>query len=105
MHRDGRHTKKMAFCYILFSSSINRFYIGSCQDLNFRYKNHLDKTYPNSYTAKADDWVIFYYLEVDNITTAIRIERHIKRMKSRKYILELKESPELGLSLITKYSI
>jgi putative endonuclease len=97
--------KKMAYCYILFSPSIDRFYIGSCQDLNLRYKNHLEKTYPNSYTSKANDWVIFYSLEVENITTAIRIEKHIKRMKSRRYIHELKESSELELSLKTKYSL
>ena len=70
----------------------------------FRYKNHLEKSYPNSYTSKADDWEIFYSLELDNITTAIRVEKHIKRMKSRRYIEELKESPVLELKLKLKFS-
>jgi len=93
-----------AYCYILFSPSINRYYIGSCHDLIFRYKNHLEKSYPNSYTSKAHDWEIFYSLELDNITTAICVEKHIKRMKSRRYIEELKESPVLELKLKLKFS-
>jgi len=52
----------------------------------------------------ADDWEIFYSLELDNITTAIRVEKHIKRMKSRRYIEELKESPVLELKLKLKFS-
>jgi putative endonuclease len=93
----------MPFCYILYSSSIDRFQIGNCHDLTGHYKNHLDKFYPNSYTTKADDWGIFYSAELDTITAAIRFEKYIKKMKSRKYIQEHKSSPQLGLNLKLKF--
>lgn len=94
----------MAFCYILYSSSIDRYYIGSCHDLNMRFQNHLDKFYPNSFTSKANDWVVYYSIELLNISSAIRFEKHIKKMKSRKFIENLKNSPELEADLKLKFS-
>ncbi len=90
---------QMAFCYILYSSSLDRYYIGSCRDLNMRFQNHLDKIYPNSFTSKANDWVIYYSIELLDISSAIRFEKHIKKMKSRKFIEKLKNSPELETNL------
>jgi putative endonuclease len=69
-----------------------------------RFQNHLDKFYPNSFTSKANDWVVYYSIELLNISSAIRFEKHIKKMKSRKFIENLKNSPELEADLKLKFS-
>jgi len=46
------------------------------------------------FTAKADDWNLFFSLECRDISHAKQIEKHIKKMKSRKYIENLKSYPE-----------
>ena len=49
-------------------------------------------------------WKYFYFLEVKNSFIAVKIELHIKRMKSRNYIENLKKYPEISEKLIKKYS-
>jgi len=53
----------MASVYILFSKSIDTYYIGSCEDLEKRLIQHWDKTFGFSFTAKAEDWEIFLKIE------------------------------------------
>jgi len=85
----------MATLYVLYSAQINRFYTGSCLNMNTRLEEHLQGKYLKSYTKKANDWVI--YFRVDNLTLdlARKMEYHVKKMKSKKYIENLKAYPEL----------
>ena len=55
------------------------------------------------YTAKADDWVLYYVIECQSIEQARKIEKHIKKMKSKKYIENLKRYPEITQRLLKKY--
>jgi putative endonuclease len=75
----------MAFCvYILYSSSLNQYYIGHTQNLQdriFRHTNSGSKS-----TKKANDWVVKYTEEFDSRQDAMRRELEIKNKKSRKYI-------------------
>jgi len=48
----------MAAVYILYSHSIDKFYVGSCLDFDSRLSEHLSKKYAKSYTAKTIDWKI-----------------------------------------------
>jgi putative endonuclease len=93
----------MAYVYILHSSSANNFYIGSCKDLKARLIEHQTHTYPNSFTSRATDWKLF--LVIDNLMylQSRNIEKHIKRMKSKTFIKNLKKYPELILKLKIKY--
>lgn len=94
----------MAIVYILYSQLIDAYYVGSCKDLSSRFKEHLSKKYPQSFTAQTDDWKIF--IQIDELTylQARNIEEHIKNMKSRSYIENLSKYPEMRLKLINKYS-
>ena len=94
----------MAAVCILYSTSLNRFYVGSCNDLNLRLEQHSRKEHPGSFTTKAEDWEL--YLSVDGLdgTQARKIENHIKKMKSRKYIENLKMYPEMVQKLQERYS-
>ena len=92
----------MANVYILFSKSIDSYYVGSCLNLEKRVKEHNSGVYKNSFTCRAKDWLIYFNFDVD-YKLARKIENHIKKMKSRKYYKDLKSYPEIMQSLIEKY--
>ncbi len=94
----------MASVYILFSPSLNKFYTGSCVNIEQRLQEHINKTYSNSFTSITSDWEL--YFSIDNIdgNIARKIETHIKAMKSKKYIENLKMYSEIIEKLISKFS-
>ena len=91
--------------YILHSSKLNRFYTGSSElEASERLVLHLNKYYgDNKYTSKADDWKLFLTIECSNKPQALAIEKHIKKMKSSKYINNLKQYPEMIDKLLDTY--
>ncbi len=93
----------MAYVYILFSKKLNNYYTGSCLDLKDRLTKHHFKAFSNSYTAKADDWVLFFCIDNLSYKQARGIEMHIKKMKSKSFIKNLHKYPELSQKLISKY--
>jgi putative endonuclease len=74
----------MYFVYILYSNSLNRYYVGYTSNLDERLTEHNSGV--SSYTRKGIPWVLMYSETFDNKTDAIKRENYIKRMKSRKYI-------------------
>ena len=93
----------MASVYILYSQTLDRFYIGSCNDLNYRIEQHFNKEFAKSFTAKADDWVLYFSKDNLGYEQARHIERHIKKMKSRAYLKNLTVYPEIFEKLMQKY--
>ena len=95
----------MAYCYILHSNSLNRYYTGSTVlSPEERLKRHQEKYYgTRKFTAKANDWKIFFIIECISIEQAKRIESHIKKMKSKKYIENLVKFPQITQRLLEKY--
>ncbi len=93
----------MSSMYVLYSESIDRFYIGSCLNLVERLKQHNDHTFDKSFTRRAKDWKIFF--RMDNLThsESLQIEQHLKKMKSRKYLNNLSLYPEMKDKLYQKY--
>ncbi|MBN1116091.1 MAG: GIY-YIG nuclease family protein, partial [Bacteroidales bacterium] len=86
---------RIASVYIIYSKKINSYYIGSCKDLAVRLTEHKQKKYKSSFTAKADDWILFLKIDDLEYQQARNIERHIKKMKSKKYIENLLRYPEM----------
>ncbi|MBS1610291.1 MAG: GIY-YIG nuclease family protein [Bacteroidetes bacterium] len=93
----------MAFVYILNSKSLDKYYIGSCEDLNLRLEQHFSGFFDKAYTSTAKDWIVYFVIENLGYKQARNIEMHIKKMKSKKYIESLKKYPELQQELIMKY--
>jgi len=56
------------------------------------------------FSARASDWTIFLTITCDSIEQALKIEKHIKRMHSRKYFCSLKEHPDIVEKLLSFYS-
>jgi len=90
--------------YILYSKILDRFYIGQTKDLNERILLHIEKQFDDSYTGRANDWELFHTIPCKSRTQAMQIESHIKKKKSRKYILDVKEYPEISDKLKIKYA-
>jgi len=75
-----------AVVYIIYSEILNKFYIGSCLDLKKRIIQHQNHEFNKAYTVKPDDWKLYYSIESLEYKQARDIEKHIKKMKSSKYI-------------------
>ncbi len=89
--------------YILHSNKLNRFYIGYSANFELRLKFHKDKIDKTKYTAKADDWEVFLTIECKSKQQALAIEKHIKAMKSKKYIINLIQYPEMKQKLLVRF--
>jgi len=77
----------MFYVYILRSKINGKFYIGSCRNLEERVKRH------NSgrcvYTKKYLPWELEYFEEYSTKKDAVRRERYLKSLKSRKIIKKI----------------
>jgi putative endonuclease len=77
------------YIYILYSVSIDRYYVGYSSNPWHRLEQHLSNS-KDKYTGKADDWFFSAVFEVSTRESdAIRIERFIKKQKSRNLIEQL----------------
>ncbi len=94
----------MHYIYVLYSPLLNKFYTGETHDIPSRLEKHNSDYYDNKWTAKGKPWELFFFLECKSKKQAILIERHIKKMKSKKYIANLKKYPEIGEKLLLRYS-
>ncbi len=91
-------------CYIIFSAKIDRFYIGMTQEsFDVRLQKHNNGFYEKRFTSQTKDWGKFLIIECGNIEQALKIEKHIKKMKSKSYILNLKKYPEMIVKLQLQY--
>lgn len=95
----------LKYCvYILYSKEIDTFYIGETTDLPSRILLHNNGDFKGAFTQMADDWQEFAVFYCSSREIARKIEHHIKRMKSRKYLFDLKQYPEIFQKLVIKYS-
>ncbi len=72
------------YVYILYSGSLDRYYVGYAEDIELRMTWHMSNH--KGYTSKAKDWEIVYSEKYQTKGEAMSREREIKRKKSRKYI-------------------
>lgn len=73
-------------------------------DIDIRIKEHNQGVYENSFTKRADDRQLFFSITCDSRVVAIKMETHIKKMRSRCYLENLKKYPEISEKLVDKYS-
>ncbi|PKP22405.1 MAG: hypothetical protein CVU05_04015 [Bacteroidetes bacterium HGW-Bacteroidetes-21] len=85
----------MHFCYIIYSKSIDRYYVGETDDFLRRLSEHNSGVFKGSYTKQANDWEEFLIIECNNRYEARKFESFIKRMKSKTFIQKLKSDKDL----------
>ena len=93
----------MNFVYILYSIALNKYYVGEAVDLQERIKQHNSGFYDSAYTKQVSDWVLYHFIDCNDRVQARKIETHIKKMKSKVYIQNLKKHPEITEKLKNKY--
>jgi len=74
----------MYWVYILRSESVNKFYIGHTENLERRLYHH--NSGREKYTKIASDWNDVYRKEFNTRKEAQKIEKFIKKQKSRIFI-------------------
>ena len=93
----------MFYIYIIYSESADKYYIGHTNDPERRLVEH-STTEEIKFTSKFRPWVMLLSLEVSNSRgDAIKMERFIKKQKSRLFLsrlIEEKENPEYFKKLI-----
>jgi putative endonuclease len=74
----------MFHCYIIYSSSLDVYYVGYTADIVVRLAQH--NTGISTFTSKANDWVLKHTEPFSTRDEAAARERKIKKKKSRKYV-------------------
>ena len=90
----------MFYIYILYSESSDKFYVGYTADPDRRIiqHNHSDG---NTFTSKYRPWKIAALFEVsENESDAVKVERFIKKQKSRKLIERIIEPDFTGTGIL-----
>ena len=91
-------------CYIIYSRRLDRYYIGYTVDFEERLWQHNSGYYGSgAYTSKAGDWEEYLVIPCETIGEAVYIEGYIKRMRSRRYIENLRRYPGIIERLRLKY--
>jgi putative endonuclease len=89
--------------YILYSKTLDSYYVGETVDFEDRLNQHNIGFYHSGFTKQAKDWGLFHKIDYYSRSHARKIEAHIKRMKSKTYIQNLKKFPEITEKLKNKY--
>ena len=77
----------MYYTYILYSEKLDKYYIGSTNDIERRLERHNQGHTP--YTRIGIPWKLFYSEVYNTRKEAFVREQQIKKMKSRTYIESL----------------
>ena len=94
----------MASCYILYSESIDSFYVGSTTEpIEIRLERHNSTYYENKWATRGIPWRLMLEIKCDKVELARSIESHIKKMKSKVYINNLIRYPEMVSKLKARY--
>jgi len=72
------------YMYIIFSSKLDKFYVGSTNDVVRRLADH--NRGKSGFTRTGIPWVLKYSEKFNDRASAVRREMEIKKRKERKYI-------------------
>ncbi len=80
----------MYYLYIIYSAGADKYYVGYTTDIMIRLKKHNHQESFNTYTRKYRPWVLQGLFRIgEEEKEAIRIERFIKKQKSKALIKRL----------------
>jgi putative endonuclease len=91
----------MHYCYIIYSAHLDKYYVGETSDFSNRIEMH--NIGFSTFTSKAKDWKLYLLIPCPDKPIALKIEAHIKSMKSRKYIENLARYPEMLAKVINTF--
>ena len=77
----------MCYCYILYSEKLDKYYIGSTDNLEGRLQRH--NTSNHGFTSTGKPWEIKYFESFEDKSLALKREVQLKNWKNRKALEEL----------------
>jgi len=89
------------YVYILQSLSVDRYYIGETKDVEKRLAVHNDDS-RGTYTSKHGPWELKRVITVTSRSEGRKLERYIKRRKSKKYVIRLITDRDAGEKLLNR---
>jgi putative endonuclease len=75
------------FVYILYSQKLLKHYIGQTSDLNARLERHNQGR--NPFTKKGLPWELIYFRECEKRAEAMRLEKQIKNLGTKRFLESL----------------
>ncbi|UZD24345.1 GIY-YIG nuclease family protein [Algoriphagus halophytocola] len=88
--------------YILYSRSLDKFYIGYTANFTERLAYH-NSTQNKIWTKRGQPWEVHLLIDRLEKSQALKMEKHLKKMKSRNYLLELKADPSAIDGLMRRF--
>lgn len=80
---------------ILYSGGHDKYYIGQTNSLEQRLERHNEFDSTNTYTSKYRPWVLKAFVLIsESRADAMKVERKLKALKSKKLIQDFVENPE-----------
>lgn len=73
--------------YILFSPSLQKFYVGSTEHLEIRFDEHNRGKSP--FTKKGIPWRLIHQIECDSRIAAVQLENKIKKRGISRYLNDI----------------
>jgi putative endonuclease len=73
--------------YILFSDSLNKFYVGQTQDLNSRLVRHNEGRV--NFTSKGVPWKLIHFFNCPDRSEAVQLESKIKKRGIKRYLQDV----------------
>ena len=76
----------MYFICIIYSKKLDRYYLGTTDDVSERLCEHNSGFYNESFTVKGIPWELSLSFECESSQKAYGLENFLKRMKSRVFL-------------------
>ncbi len=77
----------MFFVYIIYSTKLNRYYIGTTDDINRRLNEHNIGFYEKAFTFKGVSWELKLAYKCSSSVKAYQLERFIKK-QNQEFLLK-----------------
>ena len=77
----------MYYIYIIYSKKLDKYYIGTTDDIEGRIRRHNQGN--KAFTSTGKPWVLVYKEEFDTKTEALKREIQLKKWKNRERIKSL----------------
>ncbi|WP_179004822.1 GIY-YIG nuclease family protein [Winogradskyella forsetii] len=88
--------------YIIYSKSLDKFYTGESASVELRLILHNNHHFKKAFTNAAIDWEIVLNYSCKTKNDAVYLERFVKRMKSKKFILKLVNDNDILTDILNK---
>jgi putative endonuclease len=92
----------MYFIYIIYSKKLDRYYVGTTDDVEKRLVEHNSGFYSEAFTVKGTPWELSLSFECESSEKAYGLEKFLKRMKSRVFLEKVIVSPDILLEIQNK---